>query len=39
VDLAETQLAKLESLCGESCEQYQELAAAIAGEPEHWGGQ
>ena len=38
MDLAEVQLAKLETLCGASCEQYEELAAAIAGEPEHWGG-
>jgi len=38
-DLAEVQLASLETLCGTDCEQYQELAAAIAGEPEHWGGQ
>jgi tetratricopeptide (TPR) repeat protein len=39
MDLAEVQLAKLETLCGENCEQYRELAAAIAGEPEHWGSQ
>jgi tetratricopeptide (TPR) repeat protein len=37
-DLAHVELAKLESLCGRSCEQYEALAAAIAGEPERWGG-
>ena len=37
-DLAKIQLAKLETLCGTSCEQYEALAAAIAGEPENWGG-
>jgi hypothetical protein len=37
-DLAKIQLAKLETLCGTSCEQYEGLAAAIAGEPENWGG-
>jgi tetratricopeptide (TPR) repeat protein len=36
-DLAEMQLARLETLCGSDCTQYAGLAAAIAGEPEHWG--
>jgi tetratricopeptide (TPR) repeat protein len=35
MDLAELQLAELEALCGKTCEQYEDLAAAIAGEPEH----
>ena len=30
-DLARIELAKVEKLCGTSCEQYAELAAAIAG--------
>jgi tetratricopeptide (TPR) repeat protein len=38
MDLAKVQLAKLETLCGTGCEQYRELSAAIAGEPESWGG-
>jgi tetratricopeptide (TPR) repeat protein len=38
MDLARTELASLETLCGTTCEQYQGLAAAIAGEPESWGG-
>ncbi len=38
VDLAQVQLAKLETLCGKGCDQYEALSAAIAGEPEHWGG-
>jgi tetratricopeptide (TPR) repeat protein len=38
MDLARVQLATLETLCGTSCEQYEDLAAAIAGEPESWGG-
>jgi tetratricopeptide (TPR) repeat protein len=37
-DLADVELARLESLCGRSCEQFEALAAAIAGEPERWGG-
>jgi tetratricopeptide (TPR) repeat protein len=37
MDLAKQQLAKLETLCGKGCEQYEALASAIAGEPEHWG--
>jgi tetratricopeptide (TPR) repeat protein len=32
VDEAKVHLAKLETLCGTSCEQYQDLAKAIAGE-------
>lgn len=38
VDLAEVELARLETLCGKTCNQYEALSAAIAGEPEHWGG-
>jgi tetratricopeptide (TPR) repeat protein len=38
-DLAEIELARLETLCGADCGQYEALAAAIAGEPEQWGGQ
>jgi tetratricopeptide (TPR) repeat protein len=38
MDLAQVQLAKLETICGKTCEQYEGLRAAIAGEPEHWGG-
>jgi tetratricopeptide (TPR) repeat protein len=38
IDLAEQELAKLEALCGKGCEQYEALSAAIAGEPESWGG-
>jgi tetratricopeptide (TPR) repeat protein len=37
MDLAEVQLAKLETLCGTTCEQYKGLQSAIAGEPESWG--
>jgi tetratricopeptide (TPR) repeat protein len=37
-DLARQELAKLEAICGKGCEQYDALAAAIAGEPEQWGG-
>jgi len=37
-DLAKRELAKLEAICGKGCEQYEALAAAIAGEPEQWGG-
>jgi tetratricopeptide (TPR) repeat protein len=32
-DLAKIELAKLEVLCGTSCEQYEDLARAIAGKP------
>jgi tetratricopeptide (TPR) repeat protein len=38
LDLAKQELAKLEALCGKGCEQYEALSAAIAGEPEQWGG-
>ena len=38
MDLARIELARLETLCGTGCEQYAGLAAAIAGEPENWGG-
>ena len=34
IDLAELELDKLKALCGEDCEQYQDLAKAIAGDPE-----
>lgn len=34
-DLAQIQLAEIEMICGTRCEQYEDLAAAIAGEPEH----
>lgn len=37
IDLAEEQLARIEDMCGQTCEQYQALAGAIAGEPERWG--
>ncbi|MBX6322944.1 MAG: tetratricopeptide repeat protein [Rhodospirillaceae bacterium] len=33
VDLAKAELAKVEALCGTECEQYEDLAKAIAGEP------
>jgi len=33
-DLAKLELAKLEVLCGTGCEQYEDLASAIAGKPE-----
>jgi tetratricopeptide (TPR) repeat protein len=38
IELARQELAKLEALCGKGCEQYEALSAAIAGEPEEWGG-
>jgi tetratricopeptide (TPR) repeat protein len=34
MDLAKAELANVEALCGTECEQYQDLAAAIAGQPE-----
>ena len=34
IDLAKTELANVEALCGTECEQYQDLAEAIAGQPE-----
>jgi tetratricopeptide (TPR) repeat protein len=32
MDLAKAELAKVEALCGTECEQYQDLAKAIAGQ-------
>jgi tetratricopeptide (TPR) repeat protein len=34
MDLAKAELANVEALCGTECEQYQDLAAAIAGQPD-----
>ena len=34
MDLARAELVKVEALCGTECEQYQDLAKAIAGQPE-----
>ena len=34
VDLAKAELVKVEALCGTECEQYRDLSAAIAGQPE-----
>ena len=34
IDLAKAELAKVEAVCGTTCEQYQDLAKAIAGEPD-----
>lgn len=33
-DLAELELDRIETICGQDCEQYQDLAAAIAGDPD-----
>jgi tetratricopeptide (TPR) repeat protein len=33
MDLAKAELVKVEALCGTECEQYEDLAAAIAGTP------
>jgi pentatricopeptide repeat protein len=33
-DLAAAELATLEALCGTECEQYEDLSAALAGQPE-----
>ena len=33
LDLAKAELVKVESVCGTTCEQYQDLAKAIAGTP------
>lgn len=33
IDLAKAELVKIEALCGTQCEQYRDLAAAIAGTP------
>jgi Flp pilus assembly protein TadD len=32
MDLAKTELVNVQALCGTECEQYQDLAAAIAGQ-------
>jgi tetratricopeptide (TPR) repeat protein len=34
MDLAKAELATVRALCGTECEQYQDLAAAIAGQPD-----
>jgi tetratricopeptide (TPR) repeat protein len=34
MDLAKAELANVQALCGTECEQYQDLAAAIAGQPD-----
>jgi tetratricopeptide (TPR) repeat protein len=34
MDLAKAELAKVEALCGKECEQYEDLAKAIAGQPD-----
>jgi len=34
LDLAKAELMKVEAVCGTTCEQYQDLAKAIAGKPE-----
>jgi tetratricopeptide (TPR) repeat protein len=34
MDLAKAELANVEALCGTECEQYEDLAAAIAGQPD-----
>jgi tetratricopeptide (TPR) repeat protein len=34
MDLAKAELVKVEALCGTECEQYQDLAEAIAGQPD-----
>ena len=34
MDLAKAELTKVEALCGTECEQYQDLAKAIAGQPD-----
>lgn len=36
IDLAKAELVRIEAVCGRDCEQYRDLAAAIAGEPEGW---
>ena len=35
IDLAKAELVKVEALCGQSCEQYRDLSAAIAGTPDN----
>jgi tetratricopeptide (TPR) repeat protein len=37
LDLAQAQLDRIEALCGAGCDQYLDLAAAMAGD-EHWSG-
>ena len=34
MDLAKAQLASVQTICGTECEQYEDLAAAIAGQPD-----
>jgi tetratricopeptide (TPR) repeat protein len=34
MDLAKAELANVEAICGTECEQYEDLAAAIAGQPD-----
>ena len=34
LDLAKSELVKVEAVCGTTCEQYQDLAKAIAGKPD-----
>jgi tetratricopeptide (TPR) repeat protein len=34
MDLAKAQLASVQTICGTKCEQYEDLAAAIAGQPD-----
>ena len=36
LDLANLELTRIAAICGTDCEQYRDLAAAIAGEPESW---
>src|SRR4029453_19016160 len=38
MDLAKAELANVEALCGTECEQYQDPAAAIAGQPDEEAG-
>ncbi|MCP4380530.1 MAG: tetratricopeptide repeat protein [Hyphomicrobiales bacterium] len=33
-DLAQLELDRIETICGQDCEQYQDLASAIAGDPD-----
>jgi hypothetical protein len=37
LDLAQAELDRIGALCGEACEQYLDLAAAMAGD-ENWAG-
>jgi tetratricopeptide (TPR) repeat protein len=34
MDLAKAELASVQTICGTECEQYEDLAAAIAGQPD-----